>query len=292
MRYFLLCVLLLFSLPASAEIIFSFSGPFSGDTAAYGEQIKAGAGLAVADLNAKGGLLGQKVIAKMEDDGCDAKQAVAVANRVAAQNPRPAIMFGSLCSMAVIPTMEIYAEEQIVQFPFGTNDKITEPGISSLFRITAPDHYQADMMAAHLAKSFQGKKIALIHDKKVWGKGIIDAIEGKLDKKNFAKIETFAINAGERDFSVLVTKLKAEKFDAVAMGLFPIEAGGMMRQANDQGYQAQFFGFDALLTSEFWSVAGKAGNGIIFTGPRNPEYEPGGKELLARFKAAGYKPET
>jgi len=71
--------------PARAEITIGVAGPLSGSEAAFGEQFRRGAVKAVEDINAKGGVLGQKLVLAMGDDACDPKQAVAVANEMARQ---------------------------------------------------------------------------------------------------------------------------------------------------------------------------------------------------------------
>ncbi|MCG8690359.1 MAG: ABC transporter substrate-binding protein, partial [Minwuiales bacterium] len=62
---------------AKAEILIATAGPITGQYASFGEQMKRGAEMAVADLNAAGGVLGQKVRLVVGDDACDPKQAVA-----------------------------------------------------------------------------------------------------------------------------------------------------------------------------------------------------------------------
>ena len=66
-----------------AQIKIGVAGPITGEYAAFGKQMSDGAELAVADINAKGGVLGQKLVLEVGDDACDAKQAVSVANQFA-----------------------------------------------------------------------------------------------------------------------------------------------------------------------------------------------------------------
>ena len=65
---------------AYADMTIATAGPITGPYAIFGEQMKRGAEKAVADLNAKGGVLGQKLKLEVGDDACDPKQAVSVAN--------------------------------------------------------------------------------------------------------------------------------------------------------------------------------------------------------------------
>ena len=76
---------LVFAGAAFAEITIGVAGPMTGQYASFGEQMHRGAEMAVKDLNAKGGVLGQKLKLEVGDDACDPKQAVAVANQLAAK---------------------------------------------------------------------------------------------------------------------------------------------------------------------------------------------------------------
>ncbi len=73
----------------------------TGQYAAFGDQMKAGAEQAVADINAAGGVLGQQLVLEVGDDACDPKQAVAVANQLAGKGV--AFVAGHFCSGLVDP---------------------------------------------------------------------------------------------------------------------------------------------------------------------------------------------
>src|ERR1700746_4235655 len=62
------------------DIPIAVVGPITGSNAALGEQMTRGAKMAVADINAKGGVLGKKLNLILADDACDPKQAVAAAH--------------------------------------------------------------------------------------------------------------------------------------------------------------------------------------------------------------------
>ena len=100
--------------PVSAQdIVVAIAGPITGSEATFGEQMKRGAEQAVADINAKGGVLGRKLVLEVADDACDPKQAVAVANQLASK--KAVFVAGHYCSSSSIPASEVYAESGIVQ---------------------------------------------------------------------------------------------------------------------------------------------------------------------------------
>src|SRR3970040_1078974 len=98
----LLSAVLTFAITAAeADIVIGVAGPMSGSNAAFGEQFRRGAQKAVADINAAGGVLGQKLALTIGDDACDPKQAVSVANDMAAR--RAVFVAGHYCSSSSIP---------------------------------------------------------------------------------------------------------------------------------------------------------------------------------------------
>jgi ABC-type branched-chain amino acid transport systems, periplasmic component len=103
----------LFSTAARADIVVATAGPITGQYASFGEQMKKGIELAVADLNAAGGLLGQTLKVEVGDDACDPKQAVAVANQLAKAGVK--FVAGHFCSSSSIPASQVYNEEGILQ---------------------------------------------------------------------------------------------------------------------------------------------------------------------------------
>ena len=80
---------------ARADILIATAGPMTGRKASFGEQMKRGAEQAVADINAKGGVLGQKLKLEIGDDACDPKQTVAVANKFVSDGVK--FVAGHLC---------------------------------------------------------------------------------------------------------------------------------------------------------------------------------------------------
>ena len=133
---------------ARADINVAVVGPLTGGYASFGEQMKAGAELAVADINAAGGVLGQKLNLIAADDACDPKQAVAVANKLAGD--KAVFVAGHFCSGSSIPASAVYAEEGIIQIsPASTNPKLTDerPG-DNIFRVCGRDDQQGSVAGA------------------------------------------------------------------------------------------------------------------------------------------------
>jgi branched-chain amino acid transport system substrate-binding protein len=275
---------------AQADINIAVNGPMTGQYAAFGEQMKRGGEMAVADINAKGGVLGQKLVLSIGDDACDPKQAVAVANK--AVSDKIVFVAGHFCSGSSIPASQVYQEEGIVQIsPASTNPKLTEEGRANVFRVCGRDDQQGLVAGNYLADKFKDKKIAFIHDKTPYGKGLADETKAQLNKRGVTEVMYEAYTAGEKDYSALVSKLKAAAIDAVYVGGYHTEAGLIIRQAHEQGYKPQLISGDALVTEEYWKITGAAGEGTMMTFSPDPGKDPANAALVKKFKDGGYTPE-
>jgi len=284
--------LLLIGTPAArAEIAIGIAGPLSGNEAAFGEQFRRGALKAVEDLNAKGGVLGQKLTLVMGDDACDPKQAVAVANEMASK--KVAFVNGHFCSGSSIPASEVYAETGILQIsPASTNPKFTERGLPNVFRTCGRDDQQGLVAAEYIAKHFKGKVVAIVHDKSSYGKGLADQTRDALAKLGMKDAVYEAITGGEKDYSALVTKLKQAKVDVLFLGGYKTEGGLIVRQMRDQGMKTVLMGGDALVTEEYWAITGAAGEGTLMTFSPDPRKNPANTELVKYYRAQNYEPEA
>ncbi|ABC22546.1 branched-chain amino acid ABC transporter substrate-binding protein [Rhodospirillum rubrum] len=275
---------------AQADITVGVAGPMTGQYASFGEQLAKGAEQAVKDINAKGGVLGEKLVLKKGDDACDPKQAVAVANQFV--NDKVVFVAGHFCSGSSIPASAVYNEEGIVQIsPASTNPKLTEQGFENVFRTCGRDDQQGPTAGDFLKAHFPGQKIAIIHDKTAYGKGLADETKSALNKAGVQEALYEAITAGEKDYSALVTKLKNEGIKIIYLGGYHTEAGLIIRQAKEQGLDARIVSGDALVSSEFASIAGPAGDGTLFTFSPDPRKNPEAAAVVKSFTDAGYNAE-
>ncbi len=279
---------------AKADIEIATAGPMTGQYASFGEQMQRGAEMAQNDINAAGGVLGQKIHLNVGDDACDPKQAVAVANDFVGKGV--AFVAGHFCSGSSIPASAVYAEEGILQIsPASTNPAFTEDahqkGWNTTMRVCGRDDYQGITAGNYLAEQYKGKKIAILHDKTAYGKGLADETKKNLNKAGVMEAMYEAYTAGEKDYSALVTKMKAGGVDAIYVGGYHTEAGLIIRQAWDQGYKPQLISGDALVTDEYWKITGDAGEGTLMTFQPDPRAKPEAKGVVERFRAGGYEPE-
>jgi branched-chain amino acid transport system substrate-binding protein len=277
--------------PAIAQDIpIAAVGPITGSDAAFGEQMKRGAEMAVADINAGGGVLGRKLRLEIGDDACDPKQAVAVANQMAGKKVN--LIVGHFCSGSSIPASNVYAEENIIQIsPGSTNPQLTERGLKNVFRVCGRDDQQGGVIGQFLVESYKGRRIGIIHDKSTYGKGLADEVKKVINAAGLNEVIYEGYNRGDKDFSALVTKLKQANIDIVMDGGYHTEAGLIVRQMREQGMRTVLIAGDALVTDEFWQIAGAAGEGTMMTFSPDPRKNPAVSSLVEKFRKAGYEPE-
>ncbi len=278
---------------AWAEIIIASAGPMTGQYATFGEQFKAGAEQAVADINAAGGVLGEQLVLEIGDDACDPRQAVSVANRLIGKGI--VFMAGHFCSGSSIPASAVYAEEGIVQIsPASTNPKFTDERPNpdgGTYRVCGRDDQQGAVAGEYLIKNFSDKKIAFIHDKTAYGKGLADETKKAFEAAGGTSTLYEAYTAGEKDYNALVSKLKVEGIGVVYVGGYHTEAGLIVRQMREQGLDAVLVSGDALVSSEYWAITGDAGEGTLFSFSPDPRNNPDAADLVKTFRDKGFEPE-
>ncbi len=275
---------------AGAETLIATAGPMTGQYAAFGEQMKKGAEAAVRDINAAGGTLGEQLALEIGDDACDPKQAVAVANQLV--NKGVAFVAGHFCSSSSIPASSVYAEEGVLMIsPASTNPKLTEQGFDNVLRVCGRDDQQGRVAANYVVDHKVGSKIAILHDKSAYGKGLADEFRKQLHKRGVTEVMYEAITQGDKDFSALITKMKDLGIDLIYLGGYHTEAGLIVRQAHDQGLKARLMSGDALVTDEFWQITGDTGQGTLMTFSPDPRKNPAAAEVVKRFQEEGYDPE-
>jgi branched-chain amino acid transport system substrate-binding protein len=275
---------------AWADVVIATAGPMTGQYAVFGEQMKRGAELAVKDINAAGGINGEQLVLKIGDDACDPKQAVAVANSFV--NEEVVFVAGHFCSGSSIPASQVYNEEGILQIsPASTNPQLTEQGFENVFRTCGRDDVQGQYAANYVVDNNLAQKIAIIHDKSAYGKGLADEFKKELNAKGVEEVMYEAINAGDKDFTALITKMKDAGVDLIYHGGYHTEAGLIVRQARQQGMEATMMSGDALVDKQYWEITGPTGEGTLMTFAPDPRKSPAAAEVVARFEAEGYNPE-
>ncbi|MEB0204972.1 branched-chain amino acid ABC transporter substrate-binding protein [Pseudomonas sp. CCC3.1] len=274
---------------AADTIKIGIAGPKTGPVTQYGDMQFMGAKQAIADINAKGGVDGKQLEAKEYDDACDPKQAVAVANKVV--NDGVKFVVGHLCSSSTQPASDIYEDEGVIMItPAATSPEITARGYKMIFRTIGLDSAQGPAAGNYIAKFVKPKVVAVLHDKQQYGEGIATAVKQTLEKDG-VKVAVFeGINAGEKDFSSIIGKLKQNNVDFVYYGGYHPELGLILRQAKEKGVNAKFMGPEGVGNDSISQIAQGASEGLLVTLPKSFDTDPANKAIADAIKADGKDP--
>jgi branched-chain amino acid transport system substrate-binding protein len=272
-----------------AEVLIGLPAPYTGPNAWMGEGIERGAEMAVADLNAAGGILGQPARLIKVDDYCESEQAVAAANKLLAE--RVDVVMGHQCSGAAIPASRIYAAAGVLMMtPNATNPAVTEQGFANVFRFCGRDDLQGAMAGTYLADRWAGKNIAIVHDGQAYGQGLAEEVNKTLRARGVSPVLLEAIAPGLADYFDILEKIEAAHADVVYYGGYSPEAGVLIRGLRNRNNDVQLVAGDGINSEDFGLIAGKASDGTVFTSTLDLRDDPRAAELVARLRAEHYEP--
>ena len=276
---------------ANAQLKFGVAGPITGPNAAFGKQLTDGVDQAVADINAAGGINGQKIQVFKGDDVSDPKQGVSVANKFVGDGVK--FVIGHFNSGVTIPASDVYQENgMLVITPSATNPKFTERGMWNTFRTCGRDDQQGAVAADYIVANLKGKKVAVVHDKTTYGQGLADEARKAMNAKGVKEVVYEGVNTGEKDFSALVSKLKAAGTEIVYWGGLHTEGGLIVRQMRDQGLNAVMMSGDGITSAEFATIGGPGVEGTLMTFPPDPRNRPEAQAVVKSFKDKKVDPES
>ncbi|MEA1922020.1 MAG: ABC transporter substrate-binding protein [Pseudomonadota bacterium] len=241
----ILAVFFLASVVQAETIKLPVASPFTGPLASFGEGVKNGALLKADEINAGGGIKGQKIEIVLGDELCDPKEAAAVATRFA-NDPEVAIVVGHLCSSATLAALPIYREAGLPAItPASTNPEI---GKSSpyYFRNVYKDDFQGDFLARYAKKVHGFKKIAIFYEVNDYAMGLKDAFVKQAKKQGLRVIGVESYMAETADFKAQLTKFKMMRPDAIFIPGYAPQATLLISQARSLGMKCAFFGADGL----------------------------------------------
>ncbi len=260
---------------AADTIKLGVAGPHSGDLASYGIPTVKAAELVVKEVNAKGGVLGKKVELLVEDDVCKPEVATNTATKLLSD--KVDVVLGHICSGATRAAMGIYKDSKIIAMsPSATNPALTQSGdYPNFYRTIASDDAQAQLEVDFALKVLKAKKIAVLHDKGDYGKGLAEFVKSFLEKSPQAKVVLYeGITPGAVDYSAIVQKIKRSRAEAVIFGGYHPEASKIVSQMRKKRMKTIFISDDGVKDDTFIKVARKYAEGVYATGPKDVSKNP------------------
>ena len=245
--------------------------PLTGDMGSEGQGLYRAIELAFEQANAEHRLPFRVETVKF-DDRADPKEAVNVANQIAA-NPRIVAVIGHYNSGCAIPSAKVYARVPMALVtPAATNPEVTAQqlrrdwnGPKVVFRICPTDDVQGGFAAGFVLSKLGKKRLCLIHDKTAYGQGLAGEFKKSFVAGGGKILSEDGITVGDKDFKALLTRLKTLRPDGIYFGgLYP-EAGLLVRQMRQLGFSVTFVSGDGVRTPGFFDTAGAAADGVYVT---------------------------
>jgi branched-chain amino acid transport system substrate-binding protein len=267
-------------------------GPLTGPYAADGNDIANGTRVAIEVINEAGGIPGfDKIELFPQDTACDPKQAVAAANNLI--NEEVVGVVGAYCSSSTIPASETLAEEDILMLtPASTNEKVTDRGLPYMFRVCGRDDDQAPAAVKFMKEALGAKSVYIIDDKTTYSQGLADGVNKSSQKMGLKVLAHEHVNQGDKDFSAVLTKVKASGADVLYMSLQNHSSGSVMAiQAKRMKLASKILSQDAMYHPNFINVGKEAAEGVFvtfgYTDESTPEYKKFADKYTAKHGKVG-----
>jgi branched-chain amino acid transport system substrate-binding protein len=273
---------------AGEPIRLGVAGPQSGDLASYGIPSARAADLVVREINAKGGVLGRQVKLLVEDDVCKPEIAANTAGKLVSD--KADVVLGHICSGAAKAALGIYRDAGVIAMsPSATNPELTQSGhYPNFYRTIAPDDAQARIEVDFALDTLKAKKIAILHDKQDYGRGLAEFakkfVEASGGRGQVVLFE--GITPGAVDYSAVIQKLRQSGADAVIYGGYHPEASKLVSGMRKKKIELPFISDDGVKDDTFIKVAGAFAEGVYASGPRDTSTNPLAIKAVAAHRAA------
>lgn len=270
-----------------------FFAPVTGPAAADGQSVLNAAKLAVEQKNKAGGINGRQIELVYYDDQFDTKQAVSIAQKLTTKDGVVAVVSGSY-SGPTRAVAKIYNDAKIPMISaYANHPDITKIG-NYIFRQSFVGTVQGKAGAKVAVDLLKAKKISILAVDNDFGKGLGDSFKEKAEQMGAQIISYDTLAMGEKEFTPVLTKLKALNPDLIYIPVYAGEGSQIVRQAKDLGLKIQMLGTEGIdSTEQFLGVAKDAANGVIITTNLNRDSDRQSvKDFIEGYnKAYGHKPD-
>jgi branched-chain amino acid transport system substrate-binding protein len=273
--------------PAAAAAVLKVGtlSPLTGPYAADGNDIANGARAAVEVIKDQGGIPGFKdIVVQAEDSNCDPRQAVAAANKLI--NEKVPVVVGAYCSSATIPASEVLAEAKIVMItPASTNEKVTERGLKYMFRTCGRDDDQSKAAISFIKNQLKVDTVFIVDDKTTYSQGLADNLEKLAGAQGVKVLGHEHVNQGDKDFSAVLTQVKAANPAVFYVSLQNSASGALMFiQAKRMGITAKLLAQDAVYHPQLMEIAKADAEGAFLTFGYTDKETPAYKAFYAKYQ--------
>lgn len=278
------------------DIVVGIPGPLSGPNSGYGLDIKAGAEIAVEEINAAGGVKGRKFRLIFRDDEARPDRAVAVVREMIDKDG-VRIIIGPAFSSAVLSTMDLTDQAKVLQIVNNaTNDAITAQLRPYLFRVSTPDKYAALKAVEYAVDRLGKKRIAILADTTPYGKGGSAAIQAELKRRGVQPVAVESYNVGDTDMTPQLGRIQNAGADIVLSYGTVGEISQVVKGMEKLRVGFPILNSEATNTGNYLKLAGSAAEGSMMVRtlpPFDEQYQakhPEAKAFVDKLRAKFNRP--
>lgn len=238
-------------------------GPITGPAAYIGLAGRDGAGMAIKEINAAGGIKGRKLSMIFEDDGHSPTRALAAVKKLIDQD-HVFMIFCVAGSNGTLGAIDFVRENgRVMYVSFASAPGVTWPFARNMFRggTTEVPRY-GELYAEFLHDYLKTTKIAILNGREEYPKNEGDALTAQLKSwYQAAPVKRAEFNIGDKDFTPQLLDIQGADPQVIAIFGNPAEAAIAMRQAKELGMNQQFFLGTTMVDQSLLNVAKQAAEG-------------------------------
>jgi branched-chain amino acid transport system substrate-binding protein len=273
------------TVPACADILIGVAGPFSGQYASLGNQLRIGVESAVADANAAGGINGENLSVMALDDVCDTRKAVDAARQFATQDVR--LVVGHYCSGTSAAAALVYKEAGILMItPSASQPALTDARNWNVFRMTGRDDAPYTLAAHRISSDPDAPKAAIVSTLSPQNQSLVQSVTSILPGALQLTVKLGAFNS-----TATAQQLVGNGVQSVIVLLPSNEAATLAASLIYAGFQGEIYGGDQFLSEDFASGAGDVGYIMLAAFPEDPMANVAAISVVSQFVANGVTPE-
>lgn len=267
---------------ATAQVKIADVAELSGPGAAAGAVWHDGVKMAVEEINAAGGILGEQIELAEYDSQTDPQVSRALVQKAIDEGTY--VLLGTVYSSSTIVNMLVAQQNGMPQITGSEAPSITDRGNPYIFRTAFGSQKGLPKLATYLKDGIGAEKIAVIWANTEFGKGGYDAFMGLVDEFGFEIVADVATEQAQVDFAADVARIKSSGADAVFAYLTEEESARFLIEANKQSLGLPMGGDTVLVSQKVIDLAGDAANGAFgHVGLTAEAPVPAIQEMAAKF---------
>ena len=284
--------------PTKGDVIVYVAAPLSGFQANGGQTVLGGARLKAAEVNAKGGLMGYRVVVEGLDDESDSDVAVSVAQQIAADaaagSKRILGVIGHYNSGQTLAAMEIYKDLSIVIItPTASEVSLTQKGYTNFFRINANDAVQARADAEFLVNTLHARKVAVLHNDDPYGIGLAKAVADDLRALGSEVVAQIQVAVEQSDYKKEVPQVVQAQPDAVFYAGYEVECPYLRFALTKAGLTVPFLASDGCFLSATIDESNETADGMYISAFGPSPKSVAGDQWIKAYQDVEYRnPDT